>query len=90
LGSKRLKYDLFGHSAGGQLVHRLVMFSPENKIDRAIAANSGWYTVLDRDTVFPYGIKEAPIDKATLQQSLAKKLVVFLGEFDNKNETRET
>jgi hypothetical protein len=88
LGLKQLKYDIFGHSAGAQLVHRLVLFGSTNKVDRVIAANSGWYTTIDKNVKFPYGIKEAPINNVALMNSFAKKLVIFLGELDNKSETK--
>lgn len=29
-------YDIFGHSAGAQFVHRVVLLMPEAKIDKAI------------------------------------------------------
>ncbi len=46
------KYDVFGHSAGGQLLHRLSLFYPNHRADRLLAANSGWYTVPTFDDVF--------------------------------------
>lgn len=47
-------YDLFGHSAGGQILHRLALFKPDNKANRILASNAGWYTVPDKEAVFPY------------------------------------
>ena len=55
------KYDLFGHSAGGQFVHRFMLFYPENRVRQAIAANPGFYTLPDRNSTFPYGLKNSPI-----------------------------
>ena len=55
------KYDLFGHSAGGQFVHRFMLFYPENRVRIAIAANPGFYTLPDLNEKFPYGLKNSPV-----------------------------
>jgi len=55
------KYVLFGHSAGGQFVHRFMLFMPDNKVSLAIAANPGFYTVPDTGIDFPYGLKNMPV-----------------------------
>ena len=57
VGSTEKTYDIFGHSAGGQIAHRLVLFNPNTKVNRIVAANSGWYTLPNFDTEFPYGLK---------------------------------
>lgn len=56
---KKNYFDMFGHSAGGQFVHRFALFMPESNLRLAIAANSGWYTVPDLEQKFPYGLKHA-------------------------------
>ena len=73
-------YDIFGHSAGAQFVHRMVMVMPESRIGTAIAANAGFYTMPNEKLDFPYGIQNTGID---LQQAYTKNLVVLLGELDN-------
>ena len=50
----RRGYALYGHSAGGQFVHRYVAFADAPRMESAVAANSGWYTMPD-DGAFPYG-----------------------------------
>lgn len=74
------QYDIFGHSAGGQFVHRMVMLMPESRIGTAIAANSGFYSLPNENLEFPYGIKNTETD---LQKSYTKRLIVLLGELDN-------
>ncbi|RDX36599.1 hypothetical protein DZA50_03910 [Kangiella sp. HD9-110m-PIT-SAG07] len=81
-------YDMFGHSAGGQILHRFALFYPENKANRILASNSGWYTVPDYTEQFPYGLKDAPIDTEKMDLSFNNKLTVFLGEMDNQDEIR--
>lgn len=88
LSLKVKTYDMFGHSAGGQILHRYTLFYPTSKSDRILASNSGWYTVPDFSQVFPYGLKQAPVVNKTLDKSFQQKLTVFLGEQDNQHETR--
>ncbi len=38
-------YALYGHSAGGQFVHRYTLFRSSTYVDMLIAANAGWYTM---------------------------------------------
>lgn len=82
-------YDLFGHSAGGQILHRLALFHPGSKTDRILAANSGWYTLPELETDFPYGLAGTPVEERGLAEALGEEgLVVFLGEEDDADETR--
>jgi pimeloyl-ACP methyl ester carboxylesterase len=80
------KYDMFGHSAGGQILHRLALFHPENKANRILAANSGWYTLPSYSEPFPYGLLNILASPDVVDFS--SKLVLFLGEDDDENETR--
>lgn len=73
------RYLLFGHSAGGQFVHRMVLFKPNARFDLAIAANSGWYTLPDNEQNYPYGISGAPQVQERITESLQRPLIVFLG-----------
>ncbi|MDD7914667.1 alpha/beta fold hydrolase [Polaribacter ponticola] len=88
VNSTQKKYDLFGHSAGGQIAHRLAIFNPKTKVNRIVAANSGWYTLPNFETEFPYGLKDLNIKKNHLRKSFKSNLIVLLGEKDNKYEKR--
>ncbi|MFD0864033.1 hypothetical protein ACFQ1M_17590 [Sungkyunkwania multivorans] len=79
-------YDMFGHSAGGQILHRLAIFKPENKADRILASNAGWYTIPTTKDIFPYGLRN--IRESANRLDFSKELVLFLGEKDDANETR--
>lgn len=85
-GSTQTQYDLFGHSAGGQILHRLAIFHPDSKANRIIAANSGFYTLPNKELALPFGIKDTPIKEENLARSFQQKLVLFIGELDNENE----
>jgi len=86
LGLETNTYDMFGHSAGGQLLHRFAIFQPNNKANRIVAANSGWYTLPTNSDKFPYGLKGTVTTSGEVDYS--SKLVIFLGEKDDANETR--
>ncbi|WP_276390981.1 hypothetical protein [Eudoraea chungangensis] len=87
VGSSQTAYDIFGHSAGGQILHRFALFAPHSKANRILASNSGSYTPPDSTEDFPFGIKNIGLQEENLKQSFRKKLVLFLGELDNENET---
>lgn len=75
-------YYIYGHSAGGQFVQRMILFKSKNRIIKAVSANSGWYTFTDTDVPYPYGIKYAPITKNDLSNAFSKKMIVMLGSND--------
>jgi pimeloyl-ACP methyl ester carboxylesterase len=80
LAAKR--YFIYGHSGGGQFVHRLALLCPDARFELAIAANPGWYTMPDLTTRFPYGLVETPTDIAQLKLALSRRLVILLGDKD--------
>jgi poly(3-hydroxybutyrate) depolymerase len=75
-------YSIYGHSAGAQFVHRLVMFNPNARIQTAIAANAGWYTMPTDAVAFPYGLKNSGRDARNVAMSFGKDLVILLGDKD--------
>lgn len=79
-------YDMFGHSAGGQLLHRYALFGTSRNANRIVAANSGWYTLPTAMTPFPYGLGKSTF--ANKKIDFDKKLIIFLGEKDNADETK--
>ena len=81
-GSRRAGYLLYGHSAGGQYVHRVVTFMPALRIERAVAANPGWYTLPSAESRFPHGLAGSPIGEADLARAFARPLTLLLGEAD--------
>ena len=88
LDLERTTYDMFGHSAGGQVLHRLALFHPQSKASRIVVANSGWYTVPTFDDTFPYGLGNSTATEDQVTKAFQTDLVVFLGELDNETETR--
>jgi pimeloyl-ACP methyl ester carboxylesterase len=80
-GNKSERYHIYGHSAGGQFVHRLAMFMPDARFETAVAANSGWYTMPTFDEGFPYGLRGS-LGGEGLEKVLGRSLVILLGERD--------
>lgn len=83
LGGSQTQYDIWGHSAGAQFVHRYMTFVPENRVRRAVAANAGWYTVPDFSVGYPYGLKNSPAQQAAMPELFAKQFTLHLGTADN-------
>lgn len=84
-GSREAGYRLYGHSAGGQFVHRLMLLQPQTRCLRAVAANAGYYTLptLDADPPYPFSLKGIPSVDATRQKTVfGRDLVILLGEAD--------
>jgi hypothetical protein len=75
-------YSIYGHSAGAQFVHRLILFLPDARIDTAICANAGWYTMPSYDRPFPYGLKDSEITEEDLKKVFERKLRILLGDKD--------
>jgi poly(3-hydroxybutyrate) depolymerase len=81
-GAKRDRFFLFGHSAGSQLVHRLVMFGWIDAIERAVAANAGAYLLPVHGEAFPFGLDGVTLGDEDLRRAFARPLTVQLGDRD--------
>lgn len=82
-GATREKYWLYGHSAGGQFVHRMALYQADARFSHAIAANAGAYSAID-DARFPYGLgQNGP--SVDVERFLGRRLTVLLGHKDRKN-----
>jgi len=83
-GLKDTMYTLWGHSAGGQFVHRMVLFAYDTRIQRAIPANPGWYTAPDSSIAYPWGVKHAflSITHDDLMNFVSRDLIIMRGTGD--------
>lgn len=84
-GDYLTKYSIFGHSAGAQFVHRLVIFGDTSRLDRAVAANAGWYTTIDPSVRFPYGFGEGS-PAVDIENALRVDLTILLGDSDTNRD----
>ena len=90
LGLSATKYDLWGHSAGGQFSHRMMLHMPEARVDRVVCSNAGYYTVPDPGGIsdgtetydFPYSVLGMEISREQLAAYFARDLTVHLGTAD--------
>lgn len=87
-GAQAERFSLYGHSAGSQFVHRFLLLAPSPRVDQAISANAGWYTLPVFDQPFPYGLQNTSISEAQVATFLRRPLVLQLGESDTNSEHR--
>jgi hypothetical protein len=82
------EFDIFGHSAGAQFVHRFVLFSPEARVRYAVVANAGWFTLPDLDLEFSYGLKHPLLSftKNDLITWTNKRIILMRGTEDTSRE----
>lgn len=87
LSGSQTTYDIWGHSAGAQYVHRFVTFMPQAHVRKAVACNSGWYSVPDLAVEFPYGLGQVSEANTGMQQTaLARQLSVCIGQNDTSTD----
>jgi hypothetical protein len=89
LALSRGDYDIAGFSGGGQFVHRLVLFVPEARFRRAVAASAGRYAFPSWSEPFPYGLGGSPTDRGGLARALSRDFTVVLGDADLDDRGRE-
>jgi poly(3-hydroxybutyrate) depolymerase len=83
----RAGYVLFGHSAGGQFVHRMALFLPGCRATMMVAANPGWYTMPEwragrAADPFPYSLVGSPAGAGELKQAFARPFLLMQGTAD--------
>lgn len=78
------RYGLFGHSAGGQFVHRMLSFGYRDRVAIAVSANAGTYAMPDLDIPWPFGLGETELDHAALRDLVAFPMTVMAGTADTK------
>jgi len=75
------RYWLFGHSAGAQFVHRLVMLGVTKRMIAAISANSGSYMFPLDEVDWPFGLRGAPATASA--ERFASPMILMLGDADS-------
>jgi hypothetical protein len=78
----RQRYGLFGHSAGGQFVHRMISFGFRDRVAVAVSANAGTYAMPDLATPWPFGLGQTDVDADALRALLGFPLTVMAGTED--------
>jgi len=82
LGLADEAFDLWGHSAGAQFVHRFALFRPAAPVRRIVAAGAGWSTTPDLELDFPYGLRHEQLgfDRLALERWTRRDIVLLRGE----------
>jgi len=80
--TRRPRFYLWGHSAGGQFVHRLLATQPHGILEAVGAANSGWYTLPTLDLPYPDGYGGIGLTLDDIKRLLTYPLVIFAGDRD--------
>lgn len=86
LGNRQAGFTLYGHSAGGQFVHRYLMYMPDAPVLRYLPANAGWYTLPEPGVAYPYGIDGALLPLTSVTASFDKDVTILLGTRDSDPE----
>lgn len=86
--TRRETYGLFGHSAGGQFVHRMLSFGFRDRVAVAVSANAGTYAMPTLDIPWPFGLGETGLDADALRPLLEFPLTVMTGTQDTKTTGR--
>jgi poly(3-hydroxybutyrate) depolymerase len=84
----RERYGVFGHSAGGQFVHRMLSFGYRDRVALAISANAGTYAMPDLEIPWPFGLGHPDMTPDALRGVLTFPLTVMAGTADTKTTGR--
>ncbi len=82
------KYGLFGHSAGGQFVHRMLSFGYRDDVAVAVSANAGTYAMPDLAIDWPWGLGAVNLTLDDLRPLLGFPLTIMAGTEDIKTTGR--
>jgi hypothetical protein len=82
------RYGLFGHSAGGQYVHRMLSFGYRDNVAVAVSANAGTYAMPDLATAWPWGLGATEVTTDDLRTLLTFPLTIMAGTADTKTTGR--
>ena len=81
-------YSIYGHSAGGQFVHTYLLFRPEARVHRAVAANPAFCMIPNLAESFPFGLQNAPVKGGSVAKWLSAPIVLLLGDKDLNPRTK--
>lgn len=82
------RYGLFGHSAGGQFVHRMLSFGYRDHVAVAVAANAGTYAMPDLGIDWPWGLGATEVTATDLPALLRFPLTIMAGTEDTRTAGR--
>ena len=80
--TRRERFGLWGHSAGGQFVHRMISMGLTEGVAAAVTANAGTYAMPDPSVEFPFGLGGLGLNDENLRALLQFRLTVMAGTAD--------
>jgi len=86
--TQRECYGVYGHSAGGQFVHRMLSFGFRDRVAAAFSANAGTYAMPDLDVPWPFGLGGTEVTPESLGDLLEFPITVMAGTNDTKTTGR--
>ncbi len=86
--TQRERYGVFGHSAGGQFVHRMLSFGFRDRVAAAVSANAGTYAMPDLAVPWPFGLGQTEATPDSLASLLSFPITVMAGTNDTKTTGR--
>lgn len=82
------KLTIYGHSAGGQFVHRFMLLNNSPYVKKAIIGNPGWFTFPTSDENYSYGIKDLEwVDDKRIRDMSGGNIILQLAEGDTLRES---
>lgn len=88
VSSSQTQYNLYGHSAGAQFVHRFVLFHQSPYLNKAVAANAGTYTFPTDEAKYQFGYSNiGGMVQWNIAQVLSKDLTLLIGEDDTERDS---
>jgi poly(3-hydroxybutyrate) depolymerase len=76
-------YSIYGHSAGAQFVHRLVLTGSGPRMLGAISANAGSYAMPTTATAWPFGMADLAAGVWRPRTAFGAPMTLLLGTADN-------
>ena len=82
------KYRIYGHSGGAQFVQRYLLLSSDSRIDKAVLANAGFYTFMNKN-LYPYGLRGINLNDEEIKRVLRTKVALYVGENDTESNFKD-
>ena len=89
ISGRQEHYSFYGHSAGGQFVHRALLLHDSPYVERSVVGSPGWYTFPDnREMRYPYGVTDLPyINEDDLRRFVTSDAWVQVSDGDTLRES---
>lgn len=82
-GLQTKDYLVFGHSAGAQFVHRMILTGAGPRLKKAVSANAGSYAMPTDQVAWPFGFGGVPDGAWDPARAYRQPMTVLLGTADD-------